>query len=135
MRKSLKTVIVTALATVAMTMTAVAGYSSYSTTFTVGEGTSVYPSMATFSKEKDHTMNVEFGTVSYAGDAAVGISKRTIFGNYKCLASSTFYLKKGNYTGVHYVIKFNNISAGERYYGFTADMNTRYSVKSYNDSW
>ena len=133
--KKLKTVVATVLATAAMTITALAGSASYNSTFTVYQNETVRPLSAYFSAKSDHTMNVQFGTVYSAGDTAVGISSKEIFGNYKSLASSTFYLKKGNYTGVNYFINFDNISKGTRYYGFTTDLNTKYSVKSFSDSW
>lgn len=90
--------------------------------------------IATFSSKSDHTMKVSLGKVETAGDACVGISSKGIFG-YKSLDSETFYLKKGNYASTYYKFNFDDISKGTRYYSFSADTNTKYTVSSYSDSW
>ncbi len=135
MKKSFKTIIATALATAAMTITAVAGSYSYDTPFTIQGYDHVKVAKATFGKKSDHEMEVYFDKVKSAGDAAVGITVKGTFGITKSSASSTFYLKKGNYTGVVYNFEFDNLSKGTGHYGFNADTTTEYTVKSFNDSW
>ncbi len=136
MKKSLKTVVATVLATAAMTITALAGSYTHSGSFTIEPGYYFeVQGSKKFDEKSNHTMDLYLEKGYAKGVGNVSIARKGIFNTYYTLASQDFEVKKANYAGVYFVLELGTVSEGTRYYCFGSDETAYYKVSSYKDNW
>ncbi len=135
-KNKLKTGIASIVATVAMSVSVLAGTNSYSwkEPFTVEAGWKAWASEdVEFGNKASHTMKVGFNKTYTKGTASISISKKSLFG-LSALASHDIEITTAT-AGIQYTLSFSSISSGTRYYSFGSDATSSYRISSFSDTW
>lgn len=135
-KNKLKTGIASIVATVAMSVSVLAGTNSYSwkEPFTVEAGWKAWASEdVEFGNKASHTMKVGFNKTYTKGTASISISKKSLFGSL-AVASHDIAITTAT-MGVQYSWTFSNVSEGRRHYSFGSDSTASYRISSFSDTW